>query len=150
MPSLGKCSVSDIIRSAGICTISDGDGGGGAGSATTTIATSVPLTSSLLHGRFGSNSKSDSLVSGVGGRGWWNRKGDGGRCGSLGSPGTVMKVGVPVALDSIVGAAREEAGDGGPFVAILCIGGDDGGILGGSERMVVDGRAKLVTPMELA
>ena len=53
-------------------------------------------------------------------------------------------------LDGIVGAAGEEAGDGGPAVAVAGVGGEDGVVLGGGEGAVLDVGAELVAPAQAA
>lgn len=53
-------------------------------------------------------------------------------------------------FDGVVGAAGEEAGDGGPLVAVEGVGFDDEGVLGGGERAVVDAGAQLVAPPQAA
>lgn len=44
-----------------------------------------------------------------------------------------MESGVLVVLGGVVGAARKDAGDGGPLVAIPRVGGNDDDILDHSE-----------------
>jgi hypothetical protein len=58
--------------------------------------------------------------------------------------------GVPVVLDGIVSAARKEAGYGGPFVAVQCVGMDDGGVLRRCEGTVLHMGAQLIAPSETA
>lgn len=53
-------------------------------------------------------------------------------------------------LDRIVGAAGEEASDGGPLVAVEGVCPDDRGVLCRSERLVLHVGAELVTPPQPA
>lgn len=53
-------------------------------------------------------------------------------------------------FDRVIGSAREEAGNGGPAVAVPGVGGEDGVVLGGGEGAVLDGGAELVAPAEAA
>lgn len=63
---------------------------------------------------------------------------------------TSPESGVPVVLDGIVRSAVEHAGNRGPFVAVLGVGSDDGGILFGSEGAVLNLGTQLVAPSEPA
>ena len=53
-------------------------------------------------------------------------------------------------LDGVVGAAREEARDGGPLVAVAGVGGEDERVLARREGAVVHVGAELVAPAEAA
>lgn len=53
-------------------------------------------------------------------------------------------------LDAVVGAAGEEAGDGGPLVAVEGVGSGDDGVLGGGEGVVLYGWGQLIAPPEAA
>lgn len=53
-------------------------------------------------------------------------------------------------LNRIVGAAGEEASDGGPLVAVEGVCPDDGGVLGRRERLVLHVGAELVAPPQPA
>ena len=55
------------------------------------------------------------------------------RLGHGGGGELALEGAVPVVLDGVVGAAEEEARDGGPAVAEPRVGADDGGVLLGRE-----------------
>ena len=69
-----------------------------------------------------------------------------------GGSGVVLALerGVPVVLDGVVGAAGEEARDGGPLVAEPCVRAEDGVVLLGREGAVLHLRRQLVAPPEAA
>lgn len=64
--------------------------------------------------------------------------------------GSSLEGGIPVVLDGVVGPAGEHASNGGPPVAIHGVRSEDGVVLGGGERAVLDGGAELVAPPEPA
>ena len=66
-------------------------------------------------------------------RGGGGVNGDHSRPGHGGGGELALEGAVPVVLDGVVGAAEEEARDGGPAVAEPCVGADDGGVLLGRE-----------------
>lgn len=53
-------------------------------------------------------------------------------------------------LDGIICSAGEEAGDGGPLVAVEGVGPDDNVVLLRRKGLVLDGGAELVAPPEAA
>jgi hypothetical protein len=61
-----------------------------------------------------------------------------------------LQRGVPVVLDGVVGAAGEEARDGGPLVAEPGVRAEDGVVLLGREGPVLHLRRQLVAPPEAA
>jgi hypothetical protein len=61
-----------------------------------------------------------------------------------------LEGGVPVVLDGVVGASREQAGDGGPLVAEAGVGAQDGVVLVRGEGAVLHLRGELVAPPEAA
>lgn len=70
--------------------------------------------------------------------------------GGGGGSATAAEGGVPVVLDSVVGASGQEARDGGPLVAVEGVGLGDDVILGGGEWAVLHVGAQLVAPPETA
>ncbi|TQD91160.1 hypothetical protein C1H46_023243 [Malus baccata] len=67
--------------------------------------------------------------------------------GALASP---PQSGVPVIFDGIVGAAGEEAGDGGPLITVEGMSLDNNGVLLRRKGLVLDGGAELIAPTEAA